>query len=673
MNYRLEGGTKNDKQTVLNVHRTMDERLQVNRKKKWKRIRISILVILIIFFTPCACLILCTPPSHSPEISEEPTPDPGPCKLVECQQSYAQEFHKTSCPFTKNGSWNYSYTPEEIGIICGNIDVPLHYDKPGADMIQIPIAIIPARSTNPAPDPLFLAQGGPGGSSLDLFPYILKFSTIGIDRDLVIVDQRGTRHAQPSLVCPEELVTWTEDSGGDEGESSKSRLQTCYERLQNEGVDLSAFNSPQIAEDIERVRQVLGYEQINFYGVSYGSHLGQYLMAFHPDSLRSVILDGVTTIPLDWLNDVVKGHESLASKFFLGCSSDAACALQYPDLKARFLTITSSLNETPLIITYQDPESDIELSGDFTGRDLMAFFFSSFYMDNAYAIMPYIITKVEQGDLYYFKDQGEQHIFAKSKSSSSGLFHSVVCGEHLPFLYKEELFQEVETWLHDYEHSRPESHQGECDTWKMEKPQNLLSKPIQSNIPALLLSGNFDPVTPPENAEEVLVGLENGFHIIDPIGSHGVAFSDSCTKSIVHSFLNDPNSLPNTSCLSAKGRRNEYVQQDAIHIELIDRMLQDKNVLDGPLKVSVLMLLVVGGSVVVQRQISKRRRQMQEIDIAPGANPLIRRLFKTLFYFFILGSFGHALGFNIFFYKLVDENIAYLYALALRWHSRGRL
>ena len=178
MNYGLEGSTKNEKQTVLNVQRTVDEQLQVNRRKKWKRIRISILVILIIFFTPCACLILCTPPSHSPEISEEPTPDPDPCKLVECQPSFSQEFHRTSCPFTLYGCSNHSYTPEEIGIICGNVDVPLHYDEPGAGTIQIPIAIIPARSTNPAPDPLFLAQGGPGGSSLDLFPNMLKFSNI---------------------------------------------------------------------------------------------------------------------------------------------------------------------------------------------------------------------------------------------------------------------------------------------------------------------------------------------------------------------------------------------------------------------------------------------------------------------------------------------------------------
>lgn len=60
-------------------------------------------------------------------------------------------------------------------------------------------------------------------------------------------------------------------------------MSACFERLQSEGIDLSAYNSLENAADVPLVVQALDYDEYNFYGVSYGTLLGLHLMRNHPE------------------------------------------------------------------------------------------------------------------------------------------------------------------------------------------------------------------------------------------------------------------------------------------------------------------------------------------------------------------------------------------------------
>ena len=205
-------------------------------------------------------------------------------------------FEPTECMFTGIEAGAMSMSADMLGFECGYVAVPEEHANPEGVTIRIPVAILRATGSNPQPDPLFLAQGGPGGDAFELFSYYLPQSSLVNDRDLVVINQRGTIYAEPDLRCTEiaegmgELLSMPTDSGT---ERYNELLQACYQRLENEGVNLSAFDSVENAADMDAVRQALGYDDINFYGVSYGTLLGLHLMRDYPDHLRSVILDGV--------------------------------------------------------------------------------------------------------------------------------------------------------------------------------------------------------------------------------------------------------------------------------------------------------------------------------------------------------------------------------------------
>ena len=62
------------------------------------------------------------------------------------------------------------------------------------------------------------------------------------------------------------------------------------------------------------------------------------------------------------------------------------------------------------------------------------------------------------------------------------------------------------------------------------------------------LSGDFDPITPPNFATQIAAGLSRAQHVTFPRGAHGQAFDSSCANGIIESFLNNPTGALNSSC-----------------------------------------------------------------------------------------------------------------------------
>jgi pimeloyl-ACP methyl ester carboxylesterase len=253
-----------------------------------------------------------------------------------------------------------SMSADNLGFECGYVTVPEEHANPDGPTIRIPVAILRATGTNPQPDPLFLAQGGPGGDAFELFSFYLPQSSLLLDRDLVVINQRGTIYAEPDLRCTEitdgmgEILSLPLAAGTDR---YNELLQACYQRLENEGVNLSAFDSVENAADMEAVRQALGYDDINFYGVSYGTLLGLHFMRDYPDHLRSVILDGVVPTSSNFIASLPDNETRVYAELFNACASDAVCAAAYPNLEARYQAVVDQLNANPKTVTLIDPET----------------------------------------------------------------------------------------------------------------------------------------------------------------------------------------------------------------------------------------------------------------------------------------------------------------------------
>lgn len=242
---------------------------------------------------------------------------------------------------------------------CGYVTVPEQHALPKGRTIQLAVVRMRSTGSNPAPDPLFVEQGGPGDSTIGVivdqaYPNLPELKAVLKGRDLVFVEERGTRYSRPFLTCPEYDARNIAVARGEMAYTDPTWFKTCQARFQKQGIRLGAFNTVENAADVYFVAETLGYPVFNYYGVSYGTLLGQYVIAQadqHKAKLRSVIIDGVVRTDIDF--NLASGHSvSFALRnLFHACAQDQQCSRAYPDLEQTFLTVYDRLDRQPVSLT----------------------------------------------------------------------------------------------------------------------------------------------------------------------------------------------------------------------------------------------------------------------------------------------------------------------------------
>lgn len=473
-----------------------------------------------------------------------PTPAAG------AQTSVVGTFRSAECPWEGIEIGPFAISPESEGYECGYVTVPERHADPDGPTIEIPVAV--KRSPGGAGTPLFLAQGGPGGSAFEVFQSVVGESSIGTRRDIVIFNQRGTSFASPDLSCTETFDATGELLEANDAEAdrlSNELITRCRDRLVAEGTDLSAFNSVENAADVPVIAEALGYERIDFYGVSYGSLLGLHLMRDHPETLRSVILDAVVPTQLNFVPEVGVLQERLWSEIFDHCSADPVCSTDHPNLEDRFFALVDRLDDEPLTVDVEDPETGARAEARLSGSALLELLFVLMYQSGNYAFAPRMIADVERGDLtaveFYWP------LIAFDRTFSEGMYYSVLCAEDADFTTADAELDTVRPAFAESTEEFLEFVLEVCDLLGVERLDDVVDEPVVSDIPTLLLSGRFDPITPPSNAELAAATLSNSTHVVHPYGAHGVAFGDPCIDGIVTDFLSDPDVPPDTSCVAS--------------------------------------------------------------------------------------------------------------------------
>ena len=442
-------------------------------------------------------------------------------------------------------------SPAILGFECGYVTVPEQHSQPEGPTIQIPVAVLAAQSMTAQPDPLFIAQGGPGGDAFAVYALLAPNTPTAVSRDLVIFNQRGTLYSQPDLLC-EELWDSVPDllrsSDEEASQISDQAITDCYQRLQNEGINLSAYDSLENAADIELIRQALGYDTYNFYGVSYGTLLGLHLMNSQPPALRSVILDSVVPTQTNFALQIPYSENRAYDEYFAFCAADTVCSELYPDLEERLTAVYERLNENPATIRLRDDETGRTVRATIDGDDMRSIIFQLFYLRDFYAIFPRVVADLEAENYQYI--QTFYPLFAFDRTLSNGMYFSVFCAEEGNFSTDELDLAGIRPFIANQSRAELDELLKSCQLWEVEPLPASANDPVQSSIPTLLLSGRFDPITPPPFADEAALTLPNGYHFVDPTGSHGNAFSGhACVDQIVANFLNNPDTAPNGSCL----------------------------------------------------------------------------------------------------------------------------
>jgi len=481
---------------------------------------------------------------------------------------------------------------EALGFECGYVVVPLRHADPDGPTIRLPVAV--RRAAAGAPDPLLLAQGGPGGDAFQVFSILVQpNSAISTSRDIVIFNQRGTPYAEPELTCPETDAALADILAADSEEGERlynEAMAACYDRLRAEGIDLSAFNSLENAADVPFIARALGYDEYNFYGVSYGTLLGLHLMRNHPEGLRSVILDSVAPTDVNFLSELPASEDRVFGEVFAACAADPACAAAYPNLEDRFYALVARYDETPVDLTLTDPETGQKYDTFLDGRGLRSVIYQLLYVPRMAAVLPRLIADLEAGDMRYLEAMWPLLIF--DQLIAEGMYNSVICAEDADIdvaaVPLEGLRPEIAATAADELQSIVDG----CARWPVALLPPSVDDPVVSDIPTLLLSGRFDPVTPPAFAQAAAAGLSHATSLVDPTAAHGVAFQNECVNGIMLAFLSDPSAPVDYSCLAAI-EPLKFVPPNAVTLPLLADANQLRPRLLVAFGVAAVLLLVL--------------------------------------------------------------------------------
>ncbi len=416
-----------------------------------------------------------------------------------------------------------------VDAYCGTLKVYENRASKQGRQIDLNIVVLPALRADSQPDPLFFLAGGPGQGAAKLAKVVRDiFRRVQNDRDIVLVDQRGTGKSNP-LDCNSEddsLQAIMETN-----EQTLDRLKACQAKYD---ADLTLYTTPIAMDDLDDVRAFLGYDKINVYGGSYGTRAALVYMRQHGGRVRTAILDGVAPpnmrLPLYFPRDTQRAFELLAKD----CASDEGCNKAYPQLLARIKTLLDRLEKNPPTVKVTHPRTGETADIRIDARLLANAVVLALYSPTMTTLVPAIVTAAERNDFQSMLALAAMGDSGGEPNMSVGMQLSVICAEDAPKNTPQDLLKASESTLFG-KHVMTIQQQA-CAFWPRGTVDESFYEPLKSDIPTLVMSGEVDPVTPPEWGEQVAATLSNSKHVVIP-GTGHTAGGTGCGQRIMRSFI----------------------------------------------------------------------------------------------------------------------------------------
>jgi pimeloyl-ACP methyl ester carboxylesterase len=491
--------------------------------------------------------------------------------LLSPQASRAQDdlprMEDAPCEFDTGG----------LDVTCANLLVPEDRTNPNSPTIRLRFAIFPAWGDDKQPDPILYLEGGPGADALAAMPmlYYGVAAPFNETRDVILIDQRGTGYSRPSLTCPEYDNTLYEML--DERltvEDTQARilaaLAQCRLRLESRGVNLAAYNSAESAADIADLRRVLGYEQWNLYGISYGTRLALTVMRDYPDGIRSVVLDSVQPPEVSQFNDTPANVDRALNVLFLDCTLDEACNARYPRLGSVFYETVAQLNAQPGAARINHPTTRREYTVQIDGDQLVSLAFGALYTPQLFRALPQIIYDARDGN-YSLLANTLQSLLANQEGISIGMHFAVQCREEAPFASAESVSASIAAFPLMGNYFFTEANLGTtilsvCAAWGLPPPAPIETMPVVSPIPTFVAAGQYDPITPPHWSRMVAHNLPFSYYYEYRGLGHAVTPADVCPSMMMLAFVDNPMSAPDASCMATMPAPDFIIVDDTLEM-----------------------------------------------------------------------------------------------------------
>jgi pimeloyl-ACP methyl ester carboxylesterase len=405
---------------------------------------------------------------------------------------------------------------------CGQLKVYEDREAQSGRTININVVVVRARGSQAQPDPLFYFAGGPGGPATQSAGITAgMFSAVNLSRDIVFIDQRGTG-ASNLMLCPEQ----------EPDESLSAYAARCMEELPG---DPRFYTTTIAMDDIDDVRQALGYDQINLYGISYGATAAQVYLNRHPEHVRSMILDHGTLLQISIANTWALNTQLALEKVFARCLADPACGSAYPNLPAEFDSLLASLDQ-PVQTDLFDPYTSERIT--FTPLTFGATIHYLLLHAERAAKLPSLIHQASQGD---WEPLAGEYIHATQQASADlqrmVMTQEIICHEDWWGASEDEILRLGQDSYYLENMLNLESNQQTMCPYLPDPGESAHHGPaLASEIPVLLMVGEADPQDPIENAAGYQELWPNSLAVIQPGISHEYT-PHECWTTIMTDFI----------------------------------------------------------------------------------------------------------------------------------------
>jgi pimeloyl-ACP methyl ester carboxylesterase len=413
-------------------------------------------------------------------------------------------------------------------VLCAKYEVFENRAAKTGRKIALNVMLLPAINPKPAPDPLFYLAGGPGGAATGYATE--KFiQNLRQNRDVVLMDQRGTGESNP-LNCS--LTGSREDMRPFFGTPFPvERVRACRAELEKVA-DLTQYTTSIAMNDLDELREALGYNQVNIYGGSYGSTTSLVYLRQHGDHVRTVAIFGVAPpaakIPLSFS----KGVQDSMNRLFADCAADKDCNAAYPDVSGDFKKVVAQFDNGPVEVTATNVYTRTAQKVTVTRDAFVDGIRQLLYVPTAAAALPALIHLGAGGDLGPLVGTAFQVVSQIDSKIARGMQFSVICAEDAPFITEEDIKTTSANSFYGDARVRPTLKA--CEEWPKAKVAASFLEPVKSDKPVLLVAGALDPVTPPWLAQSVAQTLPNSKLVIIQNATHT---SYECVENLIGAFV----------------------------------------------------------------------------------------------------------------------------------------
>jgi pimeloyl-ACP methyl ester carboxylesterase len=413
---------------------------------------------------------------------------------------------------------------------CAYLGVPENPAEHSGKQIQIHLALIASSAKKPEADPVIFLAGGPGQAASESFANVERgFSEILKHRHVILYDQRGTGLSN-ALRCDDmdDADSPLLPTDAERVQSIQKATKACLQSLK---ADVRFYNTSSAITDLEAIRKALGAKQINLFGISYGTRMAQQYAMNYPSSTRSLIIDGVAPNEMILGADMARDLDDALAAQFAACRADKACFARFGDPAQTLAALRTQLGAEQRTLAIADPLTGkpIEVALAPSAIVLVARF--SAYMSEMASMLPLWLDEAKNGRPQALLAQGKMSADGLNKMFSQGMYLSVICSEDAEFLKANasDANRLVGTAMADMMAVQ-------CPLWPKGPRNKNFFTPLKTGLPVLLISGEWDPVTPARYGEQILKNLSNAVHIVAPRQGHGNLLR-GCIPKLAGNFL----------------------------------------------------------------------------------------------------------------------------------------